>query len=145
MGDITMPLNYFDISVKWCSLYACTVLCVLHILINLFLQNSVWHKVFFPSVQQRNLALEVNLFAPNHTVNDRDRIWIQALRICVFSILLSLAKNEMLSKNIEKKYKKREGDKSTNNKSTIKCLIEKNAIFILLIHIFYTLTRGLVH
>ena len=74
MGDIILPRNHFAISVKWCSLYAYTVLCVLHILIHLFLQHSMWQILFILFVQQRNLAQEVNLFAPNHTVTDRDRI-----------------------------------------------------------------------
>lgn len=57
VGDVTLPPNYFDISVKLGSLYAHIVLSALHILIHLFLQEFYVADITLPIfVQKRNWA-----------------------------------------------------------------------------------------
>lgn len=80
VGDITLPSNYFDISVKSCSLYARTVLSVLHIFIHSFILITLYvADAILPICTIRTWSS--SLFAPNHTVNGRDRLRSEALRL----------------------------------------------------------------
>lgn len=136
VGDITLPPNYFDISVKWCSLYAHTVLSVLHISIYSFLQHYVV-DVLLPICTTKKRGSR-GLFAPNHTVNGR--LWSEALRlqnVCFLYITQSRQRWVSVQRFSVKNRKKKKGenDMSTNNKSTIKCLFDDKICNICFLYI----------
>lgn len=138
VGDITLPPNYFDISVKWCSLYAHTVRSVLHISIYSFLQLYVV-DVLLPICTTKKQGSR-SLFAPNHTVNGR--LWSKALRlqnVCFLHITQSrqrwVSVQRFSVKNRKKKKKEKMTCQQTTNQLSNICLMIKYVISVF--SIFY--------